>query len=38
MFILKICGAVMEVRIGKEQEMEGPDIGLHGEGGYIIES
>jgi Amt family ammonium transporter len=36
--ILKICDAVMGVRVGKEQEMEGLDISLHGEEGYIIES
>jgi Amt family ammonium transporter len=36
--ILKICDAVFGVRVGKEQEMEGLDISLHGEEGYIIES
>ena len=36
--ILKICDAVVGVRVGKEQEMEGLDISLHGEEGYIIES
>ena len=36
--ILKICDAVMGVRVAKEQEMEGLDISLHGEEGYIIES
>jgi ammonium transporter, Amt family len=36
--ILKICDAVMGVRVAKEQEMEGLDISLHGEEGYILES
>src|SRR5579864_1282910 len=38
LIILKICDAVMGVRVAKEQEMEGLDISLHGEEGYIIES
>jgi Amt family ammonium transporter len=38
LIILKICDALMGMRVGKEQEMEGLDISLHGEEGYIIES
>jgi Amt family ammonium transporter len=36
--ILKICDAVVGVRIPKEQEVEGLDVSLHGEEGYIFES
>jgi Amt family ammonium transporter len=36
--ILKICDAVLGVRVAREQEIEGLDISQHGEEGYIIES
>jgi ammonium transporter, Amt family len=36
--ILKICDAVLGVRVRKEQEVEGLDVTLHGEEGYIFES
>jgi Amt family ammonium transporter len=36
--ILKICDAVMGVRATKEHEIEGLDVSLHGEEGYIFES
>jgi ammonium transporter, Amt family len=36
--ILKICDAVMGVRVPKEHEVEGLDVSLHGEEGYIFES
>jgi len=36
--ILKICDAVVGIRIPKEQEVEGLDVSLHGEEGYIFES
>jgi Amt family ammonium transporter len=36
--ILKICDAVLGVRVRKEQEVEGLDVALHGEEGYIFES
>ncbi len=36
--ILKICDAVLGVRVRKESEVEGLDVALHGEEGYIFES
>jgi Amt family ammonium transporter len=36
--ILKICDAILGVRVPKEQEVEGLDVTLHGEEGYIFES
>jgi ammonium transporter, Amt family len=36
--ILKICDAVMGVRVTKEEEIEGLDLSMHGEEGYIFES
>jgi ammonium transporter, Amt family len=36
--ILKICDAVLGVRVRKEHEIEGLDVSLHGEEGYIFES
>jgi Amt family ammonium transporter len=36
--ILKICDVVLGVRVAKEQEIEGLDLTLHGEEGYIYES
>jgi ammonium transporter, Amt family len=36
--ILKICDAILGVRVRKEQEVEGLDVALHGEEGYIFES
>ncbi len=38
LIILKICDAVMGVRVRKEHEIEGLDVSLHGEEGYIFES
>lgn len=38
LIILKICDAVLGVRVRKEQEIEGLDISLHGEEGYILEA
>jgi Amt family ammonium transporter len=35
--ILKICDAVVGVRVNKEQEIQGLDLSLHGEEGYILE-
>jgi Amt family ammonium transporter len=35
--ILKICDATVGLRVSKEQELEGLDIALHGEEGYILE-
>ena len=35
--ILKICDAVVGVRVNKEQEVQGLDLSLHGEEGYILE-
>jgi ammonium transporter, Amt family len=38
LIVLKICDAVLGVRVRKEHEIEGLDISLHGEEGYIFES
>ena len=38
LIILKICDAVLGVRVRKEQEIQGLDVSLHGEEGYIFES
>jgi Amt family ammonium transporter len=35
--ILKICDAVVGLRVPKEQEIDGLDLSLHGEEGYIFE-
>ena len=36
--ILKICDVTVGVRVTKEQEIEGLDLSMHGEEGYIFES
>ncbi len=36
--ILKICDVVVGVRVSGEQEVEGLDLSMHGEEGYILES
>jgi Amt family ammonium transporter len=36
--ILKICDALVGVRITKEEEIEGLDLSQHGEEGYILEA
>jgi ammonium transporter, Amt family len=38
LIILKICDALLGVRVPKEHEIEGLDVSLHGEEGYIFES
>ncbi|HEV3331536.1 MAG TPA: ammonium transporter [Bryobacteraceae bacterium] len=38
LIILKICDVVLGVRVPKQQEIDGLDITLHGEEGYILES
>ncbi|PWU03310.1 MAG: ammonia channel protein [Terriglobia bacterium] len=38
LIILKICDALIGVRVSKEQEIQGLDVGLHGEEGYILEA
>jgi Amt family ammonium transporter len=35
--ILKICDLVVGLRVTREQEMEGLDVSMHGEEGYIFE-
>ena len=37
LIILKICDAVVGVRVDKEHEIQGLDLSLHGEEGYILE-
>ena len=36
--ILKICDALIGVRVSKDQEIEGLDLSMHGEEGYIFEA
>jgi ammonium transporter, Amt family len=38
LIILKICDTLLGVRVSKEHEVEGLDVTLHGEEGYIFES
>jgi len=38
LIILKICDAVIGVRVTKDEEIEGLDLSMHGEEGYIFES
>jgi len=38
LIILKICDATVGLRVTKEQEIEGLDISMHGEEGYIFEA
>jgi Amt family ammonium transporter len=35
--ILKVCDMTIGLRVSREQEMEGIDVALHGEEGYIFE-
>jgi Amt family ammonium transporter len=36
--ILKICDAAIGLRVTREQEIEGLDVSMHGEEGYILEA
>jgi Amt family ammonium transporter len=36
--ILKICDLTLGLRVSKPQEIEGLDVSMHGEEGYIFES
>ena len=38
LIILKICDLTVGVRVTREQEVEGLDLSMHGEEGYILES
>jgi Amt family ammonium transporter len=38
LIILKICDATLGLRVEKEQEIQGLDLSMHGEEGYILES
>ena len=38
LIILKVCDVVLGVRVRTDQEIQGLDISLHGEEGYILES
>jgi Amt family ammonium transporter len=38
LIILKICDALLGVRVSPEQELEGLDVSMHGEEGYNLES
>ncbi len=38
LIILKICDATIGLRVTKEQEVEGLDVSMHGEEGYIFEA
>ena len=35
--ILKVCDLLIGVRVDKEQEIQGLDVSLHGEEGYLFE-
>ena len=35
--ILKVCDLLIGVRVAKEQEIQGLDVSLHGEEGYLFE-
>jgi ammonium transporter, Amt family len=37
LIILKISDLLIGVRVPKQQEIEGLDVSLHGEGGYLLE-
>ena len=36
--ILKICDMLVGLRVAKEQEIQGLDVSMHGEEGYLFES
>jgi ammonium transporter, Amt family len=38
LIILKICDAVLGVRVSPDQELEGLDVSMHGEEGYNLEA
>jgi ammonium transporter, Amt family len=38
LIILKICDVLIGLRVNKDQEIQGLDVALHGEEGYILES
>jgi Amt family ammonium transporter len=38
LIILKICDVTLGLRVSKEQEIEGLDVSMHGEEGYIFEA
>ena len=38
LLILKICDLLVGLRVAKDQEMQGLDVSMHGEEGYIFES
>jgi Amt family ammonium transporter len=38
LIILKICDAVIGLRVDEELEIEGLDLAMHGEEGYFFES
>ena len=38
LIVLKICDILLGVRVRKDQEVQGLDVALHGEEGYIFES
>ena len=36
--ILKLCDALIGLRVEKDDEIQGLDLSMHGEEGYILES
>jgi Amt family ammonium transporter len=38
LIVLKVCDVAIGLRVEQEQEMEGLDLSMHGEEGYILES
>jgi len=38
LIILKVCDMTVGLRVRKEEEIQGLDVSMHGEEGYIFES
>ena len=38
LIILKVCDATVGLRVGREDEIQGLDLSMHGEEGYVLES
>jgi Amt family ammonium transporter len=38
LIILKVCDAVIGLRVEKDDEIEGLDVSMHGEEGYFFEA
>ncbi len=38
LIILKVCDATIGLRAGRDDEIQGLDLSMHGEEGYVLES